>query len=354
MVFRTQYSPVHAPFSLGPDKPIFFFGSCFAQNLSARLRDNLWMAPNPAGTLFNPVSVAKAVNMMIMDKDWLKEFCYSIYKDNGEIFHSLLFGTSFSGLDLNNLKQHFTDTVKFTRECFSNSEALFITFGTSFIYTLNMEKKMKAKEFMSCNFDIENDTLSPFMSENEYVVGNCHKLPSFLFERRRMDSHGIVEIWTPLIQNLHSVNPNLHIIFTVSPVRHLKDGFHDNALSKATLLIAIDELCRRNECCSYFPSFEILNDDLRDYRFYAQDMVHPSSQAVEYIFDIFKDTYLQSDALMALNEGEKILKGWLHNPLVADSLKEQQRIAALRERHKMLSSKWNAILPLPPHITNHI
>lgn len=149
--------------------------------------------------------------------------------------------------------------------------------------------------------------------------------------------------------------PQLEIVFTVSPVRHLKDGFVGNMRSKAVLLLAIEELCRSYEWCHYFPAYEIVNDDLRDYRFYASDLAHPSEEAVEYIWEVFRATYLDPSGEAILKEGESILRGWEHRPLPTSArepsaqllAKEEARLAAILRRHEALLLQHPAMLPLP-------
>lgn len=135
------------------------------------------------------------------------------------------------------------------------------------------------------------------LKETGMLVANCHKQPDSLFVRERLNAYDIVDQWQMLLQLLESVNPNLKVIFTVSPIRHKRDGYHVNQISKGILLQAVDEIVNGqlpNSKCGYFPSYEIMMDELRDYRFYADDMIHPSTQAVEYIWQRFQDTYFDN------------------------------------------------------------
>ena len=137
------------------------------------------------------------------------------------------------------------------------------------------------------------------LKETGMLVANCHKQPDNLFVRERLNAYDIVDQWQMLLQLLESVNPNLKVIFTVSPIRHKRDGYHVNQISKGILLQAVDEILKLNgqlpnSKCGYFPSYEIMMDELRDYRFYADDMIHPSTQAVEYIWQRFQDTYFDN------------------------------------------------------------
>lgn len=328
MVFRTEYIPQKAEFSLSPAKKVTMLGSCFAQNISTRMRCSLWCADNPAGTLYNPLSIERVIRLLLFTDDFRSQFENSLFQ-SGSMFHSWLFDSKFSAESKEDSLLAATECQSNLRSLLDGGETLFITFGTSWCY---------------------------FLSDNpDYVVANCHKQPSATFVRRRLRIEEIVNTWSALASDLKKLYPGLRIIFTVSPVRHMKDGFEGNARSKATLLIAVEELCSKFDFCSYFPAYEILNDDLRDYRFYASDLVHPSAEAVEYIWEVFKATYLDKEGLEILKEGERIFKGWCHRPLPnatripseAFLQAEKNRLEELTMRHRLLKEKYPAILPLP-------
>ena len=164
---------------------------------------------------------------------------------------------------------------------------LMITFGTAYVY-LNRE--------------------------TEEVVGNCHRMPERMFRRSMLDVSTIVKEWQDVLNKCRKVNPNLRVLFTVSPIRHAKDGMHGNQLSKSTLLLAVDELCRTCPSCFYFPSYEIMMDELRDYRFYADDMLHPSSMAVGYLWECFCRCYFSAETGVVMKEWMEIKKALGHKP----------------------------------------
>ena len=232
------------------------------------------------------------------------------------MWRSWLFDSKMSAETVEDVRFAFVERGIRLHSLLSRAEVMFVTFGTAWCYYLS--------------------------DRDGYLVANCHKQPSAMFERRRLNVGEIVEVWKDLIMKLKERYPQLKIVFTVSPVRHLKDGFEGNARSKAILLLATEELCNALEECFYFPAYEIVNDDLRDYRFYASDLVHPSEEAVEYIWGIFKDTYIDSKGFQLLKEGEAIRKGLEHRPLPnatrvmsqAAIEREEARIAALEERKK--------------------
>lgn len=289
MKFRTEYIPVRSDFSLSVDSPVAFVGSCFADNLSARMSAGMWDARKLFGMQYNPMSIAMAIRSFILKKtdSTIEE---SIFSDGG-IFHSWLFDSSMSAKTADGVIRNILTMQQDLNP--DKISALFVTFGTSWCYWLK-----------SCP---------------EYPVANCHKQPAAIFERRRLSIDEIVGEWDSLLSELNAAYPTMKIIFTVSPVRHLKDGFEGNARSKAVLLLAVEELCRRHPECGYFPAYEIMNDDLRDYRFYASDLAHPSQEAVEYIWEIFRKTYMSAESERVFAQGEKLMKAWLHRPIITDA-----------------------------------
>lgn len=189
-----------------------------------------------------------------------------------------------------------------------------ITFGTSWIYRLK---------------------------ESGEVVANCHKLPDRLFLRERLSVSQIVTSWSDVLEKLWKACPELKVLFTVSPIRHWKDGAHGNQLSKATLLLAIDELNRMYpDNTAYFPSYEIVMDELRDYRFYAEDMIHPSPTAVDYIWERFSGTYFPEDTRTFMRQWEGIRKGLSHKPFNPESESYRTFLSQILLKIEQLKEKF--------------
>lgn len=265
-------------------------GSCFAENIADKMRGSLWDACNPLGTLFNPLSIARVVSLALgKDADKSGKM---MFKSDG-MWHSWLFGTKFSSLSEENLNKEIENALNRFRVYLAKSKALIVTFGTANCYFLKN-------------------------SGNE-VVANCHKMPSDSFVRRRLSVEDIAGNWKVLCETIHSEYPELEIIFTVSPVRHLKDGFTENARSKATLMLAVEEICRDKDYCHYFPAYELITDDLRDYRFYAEDLVHPSEEGVQYIWEKFQETYLDDNGKSLLKQGGELNLRCRHRFLMPDA-----------------------------------
>lgn len=288
MKFRTEFIPSKSGLTLNPDSPVVLIGSCFANNVANKMRESLWPVFNEAGTLYNPISIAKVMEMLLFSDNFNAEFEDSLFEAEGYV-HSWLFDSHFSRRSeeecIINLKE-----VRENLESFlAKAQTLIVTFGTAWCYYLT--------------------------EKEDYVVANCHKMPQSMFNRRRVSVEEISDVWIRLCSRLKERFSELNFIFTVSPVRHLKDGFEGNSRSKATLMLAVEEICNKVNDAIYFPAYEIVTDDLRDYRFYASDLVHPSDQAVEYIWELFQLEFLDSQGIQRLREGNKACRRLNHRPI---------------------------------------
>ncbi|MCM1489817.1 MAG: GSCFA domain-containing protein [Muribaculum sp.] len=288
MKFRTEYLPVKSGLVLDPGHPVVLVGSCFASNIAEKMRECRWNAFNGVGTLYNPLSIAKVLDLLVFAGDSAEIVKDSLFRSEGYV-HSWLFDSHFSRMSESECLAEIERVGKALVETLENAQTLIVTFGTSWCYFLN--------------------------EKENYVVANCHKMPQSMFTRRRVSVEEISPLWIDLCGRLKKRFPDLSIMFTVSPVRHLKDGFEGNARSKAMLLLAVEEICGNVEDAMYFPAYEIVTDDLRDYRFYASDLVHPSEQAVEYLWEIFIGTFLDENGEQMLKEGSKAYKRLNHRPI---------------------------------------
>lgn len=271
-------------------------GSCFAANIATKMRECMWQAFNGIGTLYNPISIARVLELLVFDHNPIESLDASLFEAEERI-HSWLFDSHFSASS----KQRCIEGIFQTRDellkHLEDSQALIVTFGTAWCYALKDEYRPALEV------------------DGEYIVSNCHKMPADIFSRRRVSVAEISKLWVSLCQRLKQKYPELKILFTVSPVRHLKDGFEGNTLSKATLHLAVEEICKLAEDCIYFPAYEIVCDDLRDYRFYASDLVHPSEAAVEYIWEIFCKIFVDDNGMQRLKAGLKEYKRMNHRPI---------------------------------------
>lgn len=264
------------------DTPVMFLGSCFAGEIGYRMASGkLPVMVNPHGTLFNPFSVARALDRFASGYVYSEKDIY-LHQNR---YMSLDHHTAFSSYERDVLTERLNGVSRSSSAFLRKAAFLFVTFGTSYIYTLK---------------------------ENDVIVANCHKLPSSLFNRRQASWQEIVACWKETLDRLTAVNPHIKIWFTVSPVRHLSDGAHANQLSKAHLLLATEELLGHPLVEGYFPAYEIFIDELRDYRYYAPDMVHPSETAINYIWEKFSSVFLPGHVQRVWNEAARITRAMAH------------------------------------------
>lgn len=289
MNFRTTIDIPRSKIKVNHQTKILMLGSCFATNMGQKLIENKFKTNlNPFGVLYNPTSIATGLDILMSEKEFTEK---DLFYDKG-FYNSFCHHSSFSDTNLEQCLLNINTRLKEASKDLKDADILFITFGTSYVY-----------EYLP----------------TEKVVGNCHKLPSKDFRRFQLSVTDILKQWRELILELKTINPNLQIIFTVSPIRHLRDGAHDNQLSKAILLLAINKLQETHSGVHYFPSYEIVLDDLRDYRFYAEDLVHPNNLAVEYIWERFKEAYLAKESETIIAEWANIKKAIDHRPFNEES-----------------------------------
>ena len=260
------------------------WGSCF----STRLRDYLTGAlydvtDSPFGIMYNPLSMAQGMERLLSDDAPRGDKL--ILRDGR--WHSMMHHGAFSHSSKEEALQQMRAAFERSRAALQETNLLILTFGTAWVYERQGE-----------------------------VVNNCHKLPAEDFTRRRLSIDEIVSVWGRLIPTLTEQAPGIRILLTVSPIPHYRDGAHESRLSKAILLLAAERLTELfPDQVSYFPSYEIMQDELRDYRFYDRDMAHPSDQAAEYIIERFREYYLREESGPALQKWEKVRKQLNHRPL---------------------------------------
>ncbi|GAB4449932.1 MAG: GSCFA domain-containing protein [Bacteroidia bacterium] len=271
------------PFEIHLHDKIFLMGSCFAENLAIWLKERYFnIFSNPNGVLFNPISIFNVLNNIIQHPDTFDE--KFLFNDNGQ-WKSFLHQTYFFNENKDELKQELINTQKNAHQFLKSSQYLFITFGSAFIYE---HKELKE------------------------VVSNCHQLPSNVFERKLLSVEQIVKHFNELIIELKKMNPDIKIVFSVSPVKYLAYGAINNNLSKSTLLLAVHQLCLHNDNAFYFPAYELITDDLRDYRFFKDDLAHPNEMAVEYVMQKFYESMLSNNTQSIIKRLEKIIAAQKH------------------------------------------
>ena len=272
MEFRTVIEPVGSAAKISYQTPVMLTGSCFAGEMGDMLaKGRMNVLVNPFGVLYNPASVARQFELLMSGYTFSGE---DLRIHDGK-YLSFDHGTAFSGRDASKVADHINFVSEEAGKFLAKAGFLFITFGTARVFR---------------------------WKETGRIVSNCHKIPQSEFIRELLSIEAVSGIWINLLKKLKDFNPGIEVVFTVSPVRHWKDGAHGNQVSKAVLLLAIEEIVNAIEYASYFPSYEFLLDDLRDYRFYAPDMLHPSGLASDYIGSHFRETYFDSKTRQAYND----------------------------------------------------
>ncbi len=282
--FRTELILKDFPFQISHRDASLFIGSCFTDHIGSKMQNAGFRTElNPFGVVYNPSSVKKSLEILIENRDFTGEDLH-FFNDR---WFSFYHHSSFSSQDKKACLHDINSGISRASGFLKDASFLFITFGTARVY--------KHKE-------------------SGEVVSNCHKLPAATFSRELLSVEEIVKDYDEFFIRLKQFNPNLKIIFTVSPVRHWKDGAIGNQLSKSVLLLAVHRLVEKYRDVHYFPSYEIMMDDLRDYRFYTDDMIHISTVAVNYIWGKFKNAFFDQKTCEIIGKVEKIKKALDHRP----------------------------------------
>lgn len=270
---------------------LLLMGSCFSENIGEKFRELKFQADvNPFGVIYNPVSVAKSLRRLVANKPYQEEDLF----ENQGIWGSFDYHSRFSATSAEKALEAMNSRLDRSFTVLKNAAYLFISFGTAWAYELK---------------------------ETGEIVSNCHKFPESLFKRFRLSPGEIVDVYRDLLSSLWNFNPKLKVIFTVSPIRHWKEGANGNQLSKSVLLLATDRLVTGfgSDRCAYFPSYEIVMDELRDYRFYAPDLIHLSPVAVDHIWDRISRSMIDGESLKLAKRINKIIKARMHRPFRPDA-----------------------------------
>lgn len=290
MSFRIEFSPQAVERKITHKDKIFLIGSCFSENLGNKLLAHKFQVlQNPHGVLFNPFSIAAALEACIDNKKIQgKDLFYF-----NEAYHSWSHHSMLSNPILEDATNSINVVTEKSHHFLAETDIVIITLGSAFGYELT-----EAAENYSNNF----------------IVANNHKAPSSWFTRKLADKDSIKNSLTESIEKLRILNPKIEVIFTVSPVRHLREGFVENNRSKGILLSAVHELCEEIQAVTYFPAYELVIDDLRDYRFYAEDMVHPNYAATNYVWQKFQDVNISAATKKLITQIEELNMAVAHKP----------------------------------------
>ena len=297
MEFRTPVTNTLAPFAIEPRERMLFVGSCFADNIGRRFVDDKFRATvNPYGVMYNPASIMHTV------KRWTEELVAAQSE------------ASDSGSETSDFNSEASDSGSDVRQAISEApQTAVFTLGTNHVYVLN---------------------------ETGEIVDNCRKRPQRLFTERELSVDECADYLREAVTMLRQINPSVRIIITVSPIRYAKYGFHGSQLSKATLLLAADKLTKEIDNVVYFPAYEIVNDELRDYRFYREDMLHPTDQAVEYIWQRFGETFFSKQTRKFLEEWRPIKAALAHRPFNPEAEEYKKFLEKAKERERELMERY--------------
>jgi len=309
MIFRTKIPIKKTKNQIDYNSKILLFGSCFTKNIGDKLEHfKLQSHANPFGILFHP----KAIEQLIVHSVNKKKYTQKDIFFFNERWHCFDAHSDLSDVSKEKLLSDLNRTIDFSFKNIEQATHIIITLGTAWVYRL-----------------IETDR----------IVANCHKVPQKKFLKELLDPDEIAESLAGTVSLIETINKKAEIIFTVSPVRHLKDGFMENSLSKANLISGIHQIAEPRKGIHYFPSYEIMIDDLRDYRFYKKDMLHPNETAVDYIWENFKKAWINEKEYEVMQEIDSIQNGLAHRPFNPNSDKHRQFLLILQKKIETVIQK---------------
>lgn len=312
MNFRTEISLPKAKKLLSYRRNALMVGSCFTENIGNYLHKHYFpIVTNPCGILYNPASIAECTDFLLRDKNLTPS---DLFFANG-LWNNFHFHSRYSHPDQETALKGMNNSLSSAAINLKTASHLFLTFGTSWIYR---EK------------------------ESKNIVGNCHKLPANRFVRERLSVEEMSDQWIGLLNRIFSIHPDLSIVFTISPIRHLKDGSYENQVSKSALFLLVDRLLTHfgAEKVSYFPSYELVMDELRDYRFYATDMLHLSESATIFVQEKFNEAYLDPESKEINFLVSKIIKSLSHRPFQNNNTAYRDLLSKLSEDVLTLTSSY--------------
>ena len=297
--FKLTLASKRSENSIGYRDSLFLIGSCFSENMGAKLNTHLFKVfENPHGILFNPISVAQSLSDCIHNKQYTEADLFIL----NEVWNSWQHHSRFSGISSKEALDKINNSIAKAHTFLKTADHIIITLGSAWVYQLNSQ--------------------SPFAAGQ--VVANNHKAPATWFDKALMKPDTLVLLLNKMVKDLLQFNAHLQIIFTISPVRHLREGLVENNRSKAVLIQAVHEIVDSTENVAYFPSYEYVIDDLRDYRFYAEDLVHPNYAASNYVWEKWVETYMNEETQGIMKQVAELQLAVQHKPFFAGSLQHKE------------------------------
>ena len=309
MNFRLEFTPKPFDVKINHQQNLLLVGSCFTEQIGTKLTNHKFaVLDNPNGILFNPISITKSISSYIDNKQYTES---DLFYQN-ESWNSWEHHSRFSHPDKKICLDGINESQCTAHNFLQKADWLLITLGSSFVYQL----------------------------DGDNVVANCHKVPTDKFVKRLLSATAIFNDLQKMVEKAVAFNPALNLIFTISPVRHLRDGFVENNRSKATLIQAVHELVDKNSNCLYFPAYELVIDDLRDYRFFAEDMVHPNYAATNYVWEKFIATCIDEPSQQLMKEIAVIVAAKNHKPFNPTSQQHKKFLQTNLEKVKKLQQQF--------------
>ena len=309
MDFHLEFTPKPFDVKINHQHNLMLIGSCFTEQIGTKLANHKFsVQDNPNGILFNPISITKSITSYI--DNWQYNATDLFYQN--ECWNSWEHHSRFSNPDEGKCLRIINESQTSANAFLKKADWLLITLGSAFVYEL----------------------------ENKSVVANCHKVPTDKFIKRLLSVEEVIDNLQKMIDKTGFFNRALKIIFTISPVRHLRDGFVENNRSKATLIQAVHRLVEKNNSCFYFPAYELIIDDLRDYRFFAEDMVHPNYAATNYVWEKFIATCIDESSQQLMKEIAVIMAAKNHKPFHPTSKLHKKFLQSNLEKVKKLQQHF--------------
>ena len=310
MKLQTQLSLEKQVPGINYTSKLFLLGSCFAENIAEKFSYYKFQNEvNPLGVLFHPIAILDLLTRAHENNPYTEK---DIFFSNG-CWQSFRAHSRLNSISQTEILERLNTALKSTQYQLKNASHVILTFGTAWVYE-----------------HIQSKT----------IVANCHKQPQREFDKSILSVDELQDTFNSIISILKSFNPKVTAVFSISPVRHIKDGFVENNLSKAHLITGLHAVINTTENTHYFPSYELLMDELRDYRFYKEDMVHPNQIAIDYVWEKFQSIWIDADVNPIMQEVNQLQKGFAHKPF--NPLAEEHAIflSTLAKRAKALESRF--------------
>jgi hypothetical protein len=319
--FKLTLPSKRSEHSIGYRDGLFLIGSCFSENMGAKLNAHLFKVfENPHGVLFNPISVAQSLSDCMHNKQYTEADLFLL----NEVWNSWNHHSRYSGITTREALDKINNSIEKAHSFLKTADHIVITLGSAWVYQLNSH--------------------SPFAAGK--VVANNHKAPAAWFDKALLKPTALVLLLNKVVKDLLQFNPHLQIIFTISPVRHLREGLVENNRSKAVLIHAVHEIVDSTENVAYFPSYEYVIDDLRDYRFYAEDLVHPNYAASNYVWEKWVETYMNEETQNIMKQVAELQLAKQHKPFFSGSTQHKEFL-------QNCIAKSERLLTLYPYLPLH-